>query len=65
MGIVVLDEADKLARRSSSSSDASRDVSGEGVQQGLLRMLEGSVVSSSSHSFFSLRDDRLLVPPIF
>lgn len=45
VGIVVLDEADKLARRSSASSDSSRDVSGEGVQQGLLRMLEGSVVS--------------------
>ncbi|KAF9512550.1 hypothetical protein BS47DRAFT_1394146 [Hydnum rufescens UP504] len=45
IGIIVLDEADKLARRSSPSSDSSRDVSGEGVQQGLLRMLEGSVVN--------------------
>ena len=45
IGIIVLDEADKLARRSSPGTDSSRDVSGEGVQQGLLRMLEGSVVS--------------------
>lgn len=43
-GIVFLDEADKLARKSGRNASGFRDVTGEGVQQSLLKLVEGSLV---------------------
>lgn len=56
-GIIYIDEIDKKAKRNSDSGNTSRDVSGEGVQQALLRLIEGTITKVKVSSSKKYQDE--------